>query len=990
MSGRAFRSVTAKQAKDKVYRITGLRVTAAPTASAFSSGVSSSMAYIAIAAPTKGAVIPMTTTFGDFKRTDNQLMVNAHQGSDVVDFSFSPFNDYVLATASADTVNVFKLPEVMTKNFSTPNVSLTGLNSVLAIKWHPTVRGLIAIACKDSIVVAFMDFDGFEGDYVESPETISGRPIFKCAVEGFGNDVCTLSWSADGSKLVAITKGGALFIVDPRSHPYDQPLSLISLDDMKTPMFVEFTGSSAQNTEQVLVVGLGRARKPVYKFLDINSFAVTSSGDVPVSPGQLCGAYDNETGLLAVLSRGGQSLSMFDVSAVREANGKLTQTFFGLTQIILSSNSKGIAFAPKKDLSVLDMEVGRLLSHNGEGIESYSLHVIRKERMFYPELFPLTCAGVPTNSFDDWVDGKNTPPALMSLEPGTPNTPVVIHESAESRDASVAGVTSSFSGLSVDIPVTPTVSQVLASAESTYNSSARKMLDNKLQRTIYQHTTGVEPGHNKETFTYQLRPGPLLPLGRSLIANDKFWAIPWSASGSYTVYVRHATTVGRVPDKITGIRGTCHSLQSLDISTVEQNKIATVGDDGIVKVFKLPTEDVWQVGKELPSDLHTADWEFPILPPGEGRTGLIKFSPYVEGVLFAVAYNPASGQDEVNLLCVKDGSEGDNLSQTYNGLLNDRVSDLDFSPDGSTIAVSGRDNSVTLVSMPSGRIVNAFYPPQRSKELQVRFVDKDHILTIGYTRGSDRSISLIRFADVPAGTVGAPSTATVLKTVTVHNTAPMVPYYDIAAGLLVIANLGASSYNLFRVNVMEQPFIDPLSVFGSKSDILGSAFIHKSFVNVGEVEVLRSIKYSKSGEIWPVSWRVPRKRKEFFQDDLYESGCPKFASLTSADKYFSGSFEREVVAGTAKTLEFVSLQPEGMIKLSEAPEEKLTERQMKYHQMKQQATEEESKVNFLGHRTTEESVEYFREKAARMPVSSGRFDAKANEEHNDVSDSEWD
>lgn len=112
MSSRPFRSVTAKQAKDKVYRITGLRVTAAPTASAFSSGVSSSLAYISVAAPTKGCVAIMPVAFENFSRNDNLPLVNAHQGQDIVDFSYCPHNDFVLATASADTVNVFRLPEV--------------------------------------------------------------------------------------------------------------------------------------------------------------------------------------------------------------------------------------------------------------------------------------------------------------------------------------------------------------------------------------------------------------------------------------------------------------------------------------------------------------------------------------------------------------------------------------------------------------------------------------------------------------------------------------------------------------------------------------------------------------------------------------------------------------------------------------------------------------------------------------------------------------
>lgn len=103
--------------------------------------------------------------------------------------------------------------------------------------------------------------------------------------------------------------------------------------------------------------------------------------------------------------------------------------------------------------------------------------------------------------------------------------------------------------------------------------------------------------------------------------------------------------------------------------------------------------------------------------------------------------------------------------------------------------------------------------------------------------------------------------------------------------------------------------------------------------------------------------------------------------------------EREVqVSGRAGQTKFaqstVSLRPAGMPLLSEAPEEELSAGQKKYV-AQQLLKKAEPAKGFLGHTSSEDAMQYFRDKAETGVVNSGRFSAKTVA-HDDVADDEWD
>mgnify|MGYP001048333491 CR=1 FL=1 len=587
-----FRSVSSKQYKDWVYRLSGLRVAGSPAAVPVN-GVASSAVFTATPGPTRGTVAVLPTDFAQFNR-DAALPVFAAHGGEIADLAFSPHSDYLLATvAKDDTVKAFALTTAADSGITgTLYASAGNLPGAQCLAWHPTVRGLLAVGFRDGIALVSLDTDA-EGafplaDGHAAKQAVEGRALFTFAAR----EVVTLSWSDDGALLAATAKDGAAYCFDPRATAPDA-LAPQDLGRIKTASCVVVTGSIAAKTAQLLVLGLGNARKPCYAFYAVSinpesgSYNVvsptsSSAGDLPLSAGQLLAALDRDAALLYVTTRSSQTVTVVDVQAERSGpQSTLTQTFFPLQMpVTLASATKGFALLPKRLLAVADCEVARLASHSGESIELYAMSAVRKQRGWYPELFPDTPALAASNTLDDWAEGKDRAPAVMTLEPGAAAFAAQVAKFAAGATTgavatgrvATAGASPSASGAAAGTMSSEAIAAAAAAAEAaakaaaaaeaeaarhaalSFQSQARDAVTARLARSHLVHTSGNEGSTNKDHYTYQMKPVQQLPMGRTLAAGARFWALPLQVSGGAAVYVRPHTTVGRVPNDVTAVR----------------------------------------------------------------------------------------------------------------------------------------------------------------------------------------------------------------------------------------------------------------------------------------------------------------------------------------------------------------------------------------------------------------------------------------------------
>ena len=142
----------------------------------------------------------------------------------------------------------------------------------------------------------------------------------------------------------------------------------------------------------------------------------------------------------------------------------------------------------------------------------------------------------------------------------------------------------------------------------------------------------------------------------------------------------------------------------------------------------------------------------------------------------------------------------------------------------------------------------------------------------------------------------------------------LVPYFDEDSGVLFLCGRGDTGILPVEVTLQDSTPLHALSRYDSSSIQQGVSILSRSKLDVASVEVARCWRLTQTS-VEPISFTVPRNRKEFFQDDLFPPTRDWEQASMSTSEFLN---DTETVRPPPKTQ---NLCPSGMVKLSEAPAE---------------------------------------------------------------------
>ena len=210
----------------------------------------------------------------------------------------------------------------------------------------------------------------------------------------------------------------------------------------------------------------------------------------------------------------------------------------------------------------------------------------------------------------------------------------------------------------------------------------------------------------------------------------------------------------------------------------------------------------------------------------------------------------------------------------------------------------------------------------------------------------------------------------------VSNAVP-VGFYDSNDNLFYVSSIGDRKIRVYELN-SAKGIAEMNQSFQSKEDIQGLSFDIKQSLNVKKVQMAKCYKMTKDGVIAPISFYVPRKRTDFFQDDLYSPVLD--IAKTSLDIDISKEDDKSKIN---IDLSYVSLKPEDMALLSKAPEEQQTEYQKRRNSQIKLLEQEKLKEQ---PKSTEQAFDQFSRMVADAPTAN-RWDAVNI--GTEVADDEW-
>ncbi|KAJ1984801.1 hypothetical protein H4R34_000421 [Dimargaris verticillata] len=907
---------------------------------------------------------------------DHCLDLPGHAGT-LTDWDVSPFYPQIIGAGSDS--GVIQLWSANNANKFDPSQSPTTFQAhaqpVQRVLFHPVCRQLMATMVAGS-EIKLWDTQSVGRD--------ASEPVWQSPSSDAGiyTDGC---WHGDGSLLLAIHKHTTLHLFDPRAAGSSDisgqttaqgggKLSRVIWVGEK-PMFVT-TGLSKMRMGEMAIWDARNMQTPIH------IMALDAASGVPMPH------YDPDTGIVYVVTRGGTKARWFHIDEAKR------DTFIEFGSLILPAQSNGATLVPKSSLNVMHCEIARLavLGKPTTGAASpvvvpLSFQVPRRSYLdFYPELFPDTKGDKCSVTAEDWFQGMDEPVARVSLDPA--------RKASRSKPAATLGTKAPASlspkpteppavPVSPLKPSTPKPNASLVPAKPSQPESGPQVSQQPSTSTPKSTTGTNEPVvtnppsaalaqaskpklvlkagprfkylegktyHPSQHFEHIPPVSLSLPAEIQLLhASATFLAYPVQGPGGQIAVMRRDHP-GRCPtDDNAPLFATQAAVTLLQFDPFDSNCLLTAHTDREVRFWQLPAEGVAKTTTLTPVDQ--------VVIPGDKLIQLA-FQGQVQH-LWAVVVSVAFNESEVLLM---------NRATVVKSMahLKEAIHHVAWSHDGTKLAVATKQKKLRIYNAQTDQVLQVG-PSHESARVSKTFWthDDQYLGSVGFGLGSQRELLLYDPQNLASGPVSRK----------IIDTSPSVltPYYDPDCDLLYLQDRGSSHIHCYELH--EKAFAELPHFEGGKPQ-QSVAFLSKPFSNVAKVEVQRAYRLTLDA-VESIGFFVPRKRVEYFQDDVFPATRGLHPTKLGVDDWFKGQ---------SATPDYLNLCPKGMIKLSDAPPEK--PKKVAHTVQEQMVSEETTRQNFL-------ETMFSKARIVAQGSSSDTEDThhqkqpSADEEH-EVSESEWD
>ncbi|XP_077411696.1 coronin-7-like isoform X4 [Vanacampus margaritifer] len=820
----------------------------------------------------------------------------------VTDLDFSPFDESLLATCSADeTVKLWRLCDPALQQPLDPELTLRPMRGGLElVLFHPTSSGLLAVGTAKCPLI-------WDTDRHDAPLAV---------LEEHADQLQSLSWKQDGSLLVSTCKDKMLRVFDPRVQlkPVQSAACLQNNKDSRTLWAKD---------DFLLTTGFDRMRNREVRLWDSrNLTSSVRSQTFGTCSGTLIPLLDDDTGLLVLAGMGDTVVDCFEVTT---SEPFLSQVSHCLTDL----STRGVAMVPKIALDVISCEVMRVLQLTDNSIVPISYQVPRKNsgHDFHADLYPDTTGVNPAMSAGEWWQGGDKQVEKVSLHPDkqvkaakspsanpTPSRKDFI--SGESKDVA-RGCSTSSSPLSS--PMSSAAASRSPSSTSGLSSGflpspspgqAGKAFQNFLGTTSkFRHIQGVVM--HRDTHITNVRNLNLTTPGEcdGFCVNRLHAAVPLAISGGQ-IAIFERSQPGKLPD--TALPTIQNSVNVADLcwDPFDTHRLAVAGEDAKIRVWQVPVGGLKETLTEP---------EF-ILQGHTEKIYSIKFHPLASDLLVSSSYDLT-----VRLWSLEDGQQVQLLTGHK-----DQVFCMAWSPDGKLLVTVCKDGKIRVYDpRKSDAPVQEAPGPEGHRGARVVWVcEGKYLLVSGFDSRSERGLYLYCASALSSGVVASVSVDV--------SPSILIPFYDPDTSLVFLTGKGDTRVQIYEI-VPEEPYFVECSSFNSSEPHKGLAFLPKSECKVREVEVAAAVMLTKTS-VEPVVFKVPRVKKEFFQDDLYPDTLLCWEPALSASAWLNKADGQH---------RKISMRPADMAPVSEAPKEAPVKKYMPSSFYLEEKTDEQKKEELL-------------------------------------------
>ncbi|KAI1330411.1 DUF1900-domain-containing protein [Xylariaceae sp. FL0255] len=316
----------------------------------------------------------------------------------VLDTDWNPFNDRQIASASDDgKIMLWEVPNDFTlftddeDKLVRPKSTLSGHSrKVGQVLFNPAAENILASASAD-LTIKLWDI---------------GAESVACSLQ-HPDVIQSLSWSADGSRLVTTSRDKTIRIWDPRQSQTKAALEWQGHSGGKNCRVV-WLGSQ----DKVATTGFSRMSDRQLALWELKMPNPKPVGDfqkLDTASGVLMPFWDDESNMIYLAGKGDGNIRYMEYR-----NGSFDELPLSYKS---TDPQRGLALIPKRGVNVHENEVARAFKTvNDTYIEPISFIVPRRAEGFQSDIFPPFSGLEPGVRAQEWLDGKTALPEKFSFE----------------------------------------------------------------------------------------------------------------------------------------------------------------------------------------------------------------------------------------------------------------------------------------------------------------------------------------------------------------------------------------------------------------------------------------------------------------------------------------------------------------------------------------------------------------------------------------------
>ncbi|KAF0294064.1 Coronin-1C [Amphibalanus amphitrite] len=318
-------------------------------------------------------VIPLKQTG---RQAPDAPIVGGHKGP-VLDIAWDPFNDNVIASSSEDcVVKVWQLHDYgLTRTMTEPVVDLVHhQRRVGLVLWHPSASNVLLSAGSDNLIVIWN--------------------------VGTGEAMVVIDTVPD-----QICKDKKIRVLDPRTGEIEEEATSHEGSKGSRAIFMKnglvfTTGFSKMSERQYSLRAPGHLNDPIVMT------------ELDTSNGVMFPLYDPDTNLVYLCGKGDSVIRYFEITP--------EPPFVHYINTFQTSDpQRAIGMMPKRGCDVQACEITRFYRVNNNGFVAVHPFVVpRKSELFQEDLYPDTVGDTPAITAEEWMEGSDADPILISLKDG--------------------------------------------------------------------------------------------------------------------------------------------------------------------------------------------------------------------------------------------------------------------------------------------------------------------------------------------------------------------------------------------------------------------------------------------------------------------------------------------------------------------------------------------------------------------------------------------